>query len=203
MTKGKQIKQMIQDGKSNEEILAEVDTTINSVRWYRSKSDKVDSQIAKVKKEHNVTDFVPRSASKHPYTIKKFQTMRTTDWPAFSFDLWEGKICHGMVSDDGMGGMIHYMNLPKKVIKNLEKIYDDDIESAIYKMVDEFENTKRLKRLLKGKVLYITNGLCYEIKHNGKVESAIQYVKNKYRNCTILNGMDFEEAFKLYIEATK
>ncbi len=37
MKKGEQIRSLIQEGKSNEDILLLVDTSVNSIRWHRSK----------------------------------------------------------------------------------------------------------------------------------------------------------------------
>jgi len=39
-TKASQIVKMLENGKTNEAILNKVETTLNSVRWYRSKFNK-------------------------------------------------------------------------------------------------------------------------------------------------------------------
>ena len=55
MTKGAQIKQYISEGLSNEAILALVNTTMNSIRWYRSKMAK--NVVKTEKKASNVRVF--------------------------------------------------------------------------------------------------------------------------------------------------
>ncbi len=40
ITKGSLIIKMINKGSTNDKILSKVDTTLNSVRWYRSKINK-------------------------------------------------------------------------------------------------------------------------------------------------------------------
>ena len=49
MSKGKQIQQMIQEGKNNDQILEKVDTTKNSINWHRSKLNKANVGTVKVK----------------------------------------------------------------------------------------------------------------------------------------------------------
>ncbi len=60
MTKGKQIKQLIQEGKDNTYILSKVDTTLNSIRWYRSqmKSDKIINKVLKHKFDQGTVPLI-------------------------------------------------------------------------------------------------------------------------------------------------
>ncbi len=77
MNKGTQIKMMIAGGKNNEEILLKVDTTLNSVRWYRSKmKNSTATTMPKIedvfpvltdgllRRPRPTTDFYPRRRHK-------------------------------------------------------------------------------------------------------------------------------------------
>ena len=194
MTKGKQILKMLKEGKSNEEILASVDTTKNSINWYRSKTSSVDSQVTAKKN-------APKKIQEEEYNIRNFKSMPTTDWEAFSFYLYKGDEKLGFVSDDGMGGCVNYFELPEATIEELKSLNKDkNAEYFIYDLVANFQDTKKLKRVFKTKLLFITQDkklMEQSYKKNPDLKKKLSLLLKK-ENAKILNDMPFEKALKTY-----
>lgn len=71
MNKGQAIKKYIAEGLNNEQILALVDTTGNSINWYRSKLRATTSITPVERPRTNVTQFTPRkpTTDRTPRTV--------------------------------------------------------------------------------------------------------------------------------------
>lgn len=155
---------------------------------------------------YGIFEKVEIYTKKPDYIIKNFQSMNTDDFPAFSFNLYDGKKKLGFIIDDGNGGGINYYNLDKKAIHNMEvhaKNLGKDIESFLYDFVGTFEDTKYLKRILKTKVLFVENKVLRETKYKGKntpemINRLVGKIQVDKPDATILNTMTIPQAVELY-----
>lgn len=64
------------------------------------------------------------------------------------------------------------------------------LDEYVSKLVDDFENAKRMNSQKKTSVLYTTPGCkagqYFTVKHRGNVEATIAWVRNKHPDCTFL-----------------
>lgn len=90
---------------------------------------------------------------------------------------------------------------PRDPISGEKGSYPMDRDLFVTQLVETEENRRRFKRLLKGRVLFVVDGVCRRTKAIKVIDAALLAAcQTKWPTAQILNGMDFDAAFALYME---
>lgn len=150
--------------------------------------------------------------------IAKFASQETYCYQATLF--FNGKKC-ASVSNDGHGGCDNQYVTNKKVwdemlayIETLPEVesralgdrnykYKPSVETICGDLVSQFIARGDLRAMLKNRVVLVENGECRTTKierDKASLENMIELVKQWHPNATILNTLDLDAAFNLYME---
>lgn len=219
MNKGQTIREWITLGLSNEEILTKVETTVNSIRWHRSKMSKTDTTpIAQV----------VDALLKPVIELKKVDLHErlSEETPCYCAQLFIDGKHFADLRNDGHGGP-DYIDPPKGVspndaafnasLKALEERvgatypshdmskYDmepmkESLEVLCHTAVWEFADQKRFRSQLSRTVLTFEDGKVFTWKGK-KSEELMNAVAAKKPNAIVLNRLTFAEAWDLAKQA--
>lgn len=149
----------------------------------------------------------------------------------FTADVWIDGRYQGSARNDGRGGshiisppsleaMLNEwgkklppydLGIPSHEDPTKPMMVDQDAESLINELVEDFLHTKDLKKLFRTKILFTRRGEhgLFNVKPNGKPEivlqnpRAIEQMITRHNADKILNILPFEEALRIYLEQGK
>lgn len=146
----------------------------------------------------------------------KYAAFASQETNCYSAALWIDGVKIGTVENDGHGGCDSFWgdqkvfdkanawckaNLPKWDSYDGEPM-DTDLEMHCGTLLTQWLCRRDLKRLMAKKVVFQMTGGIYEIAHKGRLDDTITRMKVKYPDAKILNTMAFDDALKVFMEAS-
>ena len=225
MTKGEKIKGFLEEGLDNEAIfecmiVAGMPTTLNSIRWYRSKMAKKATKAAKKAPKKVVKSDKPVITLRNV----KIHLGLSEETPCYEASVYVDGEQFCFVSNHGHGGCDNVWAPKGKMegfserLKALEEriaatypkheydlgegrkgSYEESLESLCHVAAFEESDKKSLKTKMARVMLTVEDGKVYQYK--GKYTSERhEAMRQKKPSAIILNALTFDEAWDLYKE---